>query len=127
MFKDLFDLQKKREKGEIFGFYVFYVFIGFFVVGLLSGVIANLFLGKPSSFQEGYKFGKLIGPIIGSLYAFVLSIYIIINKNVLKNIKAILLLAFSVTLTYLFGCIIGFIPLSFLTKIEPNKPEDLPQ
>lgn len=126
MFKDLFDLQKKREKGEIFGFYVFYTFIGLIFVGLLSGMILGLFFGK-TSFQEGYRMGRILGPIIGSLYAFILSIYIIINKNDLKNFKAILLLAFSVALTYLFGCIIGFIPLAFLTKIEANKPGEFPQ
>lgn len=126
MFKDLFDLQKKRVNGEVFGFYVFYTFIGLILVGLLSGMIVGLFFGK-TSFQEGYRMGRILGPIIGSLYAFILSIYIIINKNVLKNFKAILLLAFSVALTYLFGCIIGFIPLSFLTKIETNKPDEFPQ
>ena len=126
MFKDLFDLQKKREKGEVFGFYVFYVFIGLILIGLISGMIVRLFFGK-TSFHEGYKLGRMLGPIIASIYAFVLSLYIIINKNILKNFKAILLLAFSVALTYLFGCIIGFIPLCFLTKIEPNKSEELPQ
>lgn len=125
MFKDLFNLEKKRVKGEVFGFYVFYVFIGGILGGLLSGMIVGL-LGK-TTFQEGFSLGRILGPIIGGMYAFILSLFIIINKNIFKNFKAILFLVFSVALTYLFGGFIGFIPLSFLTTIEPNKPEKLPQ
>lgn len=122
MFKDLFDLQKKREKSEVFGFYVFYVFIGMILGGFGSLMIGKLFFGDLSSFEEGYKIGRFLGPIIGSVYAFALALYIIINKNILKNFKAVLLLIFSVVLTNLFGGLIGFIPLSLITTIEANKP-----
>lgn len=127
MFKDLFNLEKKRVKGEVFGFYLFYMIIGAIIGGFGSAMIGRLFLGTNASFEEGLKLGKLIGPIIGSLYAFVLSLYIIINKNIFKNFKAILLLILSVVLTGSLGGLIGFIPVSILTTIEPNKSEELPK
>lgn len=127
MFKDLFNLEKKRVKGEVFGFYLFYMILGGIVAGLGSGMIGRIFLGSNASFEEGFKLGKLIGPIIGSLYAFILSLYIIINKNIFKNFKAIILLILSVVLSGSFGGLIGLIPTSILTTIEPNKSEELPQ
>lgn len=124
MFKDLFDLQKKRQKGEVFGFYIFYVVVGALLVGLISGMIIGIFFGKSSSFQENFKLGKMIGPFVGIFYTFFLGLYVIINKNILKNFKAILLLTFSVALTYLCGCLIGFIPLSLITTIDSNVAEE---
>lgn len=127
MFKDLFNLEKKRVKGEVFGFYLFYMILGGIIAGLGSGMIGRLFLGTNASFEEGFKLGKLIGPIVGSLYAFILSLYIIINKNIFKNFKAIVLLILSVVLFGSLGGLIGLIPTSILTTIEPNKPEETPQ
>lgn len=127
MFKDLFNLEKKRVKGEVFGFYLFYMILGGIIAGLGSGMIGRLFLGTNASFEEGFKLGKLIGPIVGSLYAFILSLYIIINKNIFKNFKAIVLLILSVVLFGSLGGLIGLIPTSILTTIEPNKSEETPQ
>lgn len=128
MFKDLFNLEKKRVKGEVFGFYLFYMIIGAIIGGFGSAMLCRVFLGNDvSNFQEGFKIGRLLGPIIGSLYAFILSLYIIINKNIFKNFKAILLLILSVVLTGSMGGLIGFIPVSILTTIEPNTSEELPQ
>lgn len=127
MFKDLFNLEKKRVKGEVFGFYLFYMILGGIIAGFGSGMIGRIILGSNASFEEGFKLGKLIGPIIGSLYAFILSLYIIINKNIFKNFKAIILLILSVVLTGSMGGLIGFIPVSIITTIEPNKSDDLSQ
>ena len=125
MFKDLFNLKKKRVGGEIFGFYIVYTIIGLTICGLIGGVSVAL-LGT-TSHQEAVKIGRAAGSITVILYALVLGIYIIINKSIFKDFKAVILLVFSVALTYLLGGLVGFIPLAFLTAIEPtnqNPPEN---
>ena len=125
MFNNLFDMSYKRTGLQALGFYIVYLIMLVFAGGLLTAVIGTILHPGLNTFNEGYKvglaLGRYIAPSFIALCVAVISITILIKRNIYTNILAIFLFFISVGICFLFGAIIGLIPLSILTMFDNKR------
>ena len=119
MFKNLFDLGYKRTGLEAFGFYIVYTILFIVIGGLANGLAAKLLYPNITTYEEGLKVGKQIGmiliPILLLILSSALTIGMIFAKKINKSIKAWIIAFCTISITVIFGAILGDIPLAVLS------------
>ena len=113
MFENIFNFELKRTAKQAFGFYFAFLILitvaNIIVGGLLSITIY-------SNFQNGVKIGSVLGTISTSLISIQM-----ISKKRMFTFGYILMAMIGVVLNIFGGCIVGLIPISYLTTKEPNS------
>lgn len=123
MFKNLFNLEFKRSKSQAVGFYIVYVLMGLLLAGLV-GIIATIIFPDAN--------GIMIGGIIGAIY----TLFIYFSSYHLKNLHSKYLILLGLTagvLAFLFGIIISFIVVAYITtkgdslvnEFESDEPKEV--
>lgn len=105
MFKNLFNLEYKRSKSQAVGFYIVYVIFGLLLAGI-AGIIAAIIYPDIN--------GIMLGGTVGAIYSLLVYFY----SYRLKNLHSIYLVLLGLTagaLAYLFGILISFIVVAYLT------------
>lgn len=114
MFNNLFNLEFKRSKSQAVGFYIIYVLIGLLLAGL-AGVIAAIIYPDIN--------GIMLGGIIGTIY----TLFVYFYSYRLKNLHSTYLIILGLTaalLAYLFGILISFIVVAYLTTKSKSSVDE---
>ncbi len=112
MFKDLLVFEKERNIKEAFGFYLAHNLLGV-CGGAMFGAIAN------KDFYESI----IIGARFAVFFCLALCFIVLFKKNLLNNFGLILLAILSGTGAYLYGTLLGLIPVAYFTtkKVELSR------
>jgi protein-S-isoprenylcysteine O-methyltransferase Ste14 len=122
MFTHLTDFKFRRNRSQAVGFYIVYLFATL----LLSAIISFLYMsmnGQAFSYDDNESFSAAaqVGAKVFMAVVLVLSFLILNAKNLLKHSRAIIIVVIGVVFTFIAGGLLGFIPLAYLTTLEPLK------
>lgn len=112
MFENIFNFELKRTAKQAFGFYLAFLILITVAIMVVVGILSLAF---PSNFQDGLKIGSLLGTLSTSL----ISIQIIRKKRMF-TFGYILMVMIGVFFNIFGGCIVGLIPISYITTKESN-------
>jgi len=124
----LFDFSYKKSVQETVLFYFIMLIFGS-VLGAIIGVSYSLSIGSKDYVGNTAEVGAIFSP----LYCLLFSFFIMQQKKMIKNIKALLIALVSVLLANWTGLLFALIPVAVLFSMNPENPsaeekeEDEPQ
>ncbi|MEM7647691.1 MAG: hypothetical protein AAF283_00825 [Cyanobacteria bacterium P01_A01_bin.70] len=113
MFKQLSNLAYQRTAIEAVGFYIAYLLLCI-LLGAIGGGIAGIFAEDP------FQAGLIIGSIVSVVFCAALALAVAMQKSVLSDFFAWILIVLAVLLAILIGGIGGLLPISILST-RPSK------
>jgi protein-S-isoprenylcysteine O-methyltransferase Ste14 len=122
MFTHLTDFKFKRNRTQAIGFYIAYLFASL----LLSALVSFLYMSMngqsfSSDDPESFSAAAQVGAKVFMAVVLVMSFLVLNAKNLLKDTRSIIIVVIGVVLTFIAGGLLGFIPLAYLTTLEPLK------
>lgn len=117
MFKDLFNLEKKRTPVEAIGFYFAYLLFVMLIAGLSAFLIG---FDSSMNFNKGFQAGMVIGQYMAVGACLLLSFLILFKKKRVHSFGLVLVAILSGVFAIFLGGLLGLIPAAYLTTVEKS-------
>jgi protein-S-isoprenylcysteine O-methyltransferase Ste14 len=121
MFTHLTDFKFRRSRRQAVAFYIVYLFAAVLFAGLVSYVYMSMSGRTFSPDDQSFSAAEQVGAKVMMAVVLVLSFLILNAKKLLKDSRSIIIVLIGVVLTFIAGGLLGFIPLAYLTTLEPPK------
>jgi hypothetical protein len=119
MFKNLTDFLYQRTGKEALGFYLAYFLLGIILGGII-GAMTVIFTGA-TSFEEAFNTGLRIGAMTSTVYCFIVSLLLLVQKKLYKNFGYMILVLITGILAALGGALLGLIIPAYFTTRENQE------
>jgi len=113
----LFDFSYKKSVQDAALFYFILLIFGS-ILGAIIGVSYSMSMGSKDYIGNTAEVGAIFSPIYCALFCF----FIIQNKKMLKDLKAVGIALVSVVLANFTGLLISLIPIAVLFAMNPENP-----
>lgn len=125
MFKQLTNFGYKRSPKQAFGFYLAYILLTMLIAMIIGGIVGRLFINTADS-DAAFEAGLKIGNVVAFVISIILNYTILKQKKLYLSFPYLLLALFSILLTMLFGALIGYVPMAYMsTKSTKEKNANL--
>ncbi len=121
MFGHLTDFKFRRTTKQAVGFYIVYLLATVLIVGIISYMYLEMSGRSFSSDDESFSVVAQVDSKAVVVIVLALSILILNAKKLIRNSRSLIIVLIAVAFTFVGGGLLGFIPVAYLTTLEPLK------